>query len=469
MPPEARLLEQFSVAFTAPTFERFLLLGIGAIVCLGRRTVSRILWTMRTLLEGHPSSYHRVFSRRRWSLWPLAKVLAEAVLALLPADQPVTLVLDDTVDGPHRGKRVYGHGCWRDAVISSGTRLALRWGHRWVVLCVNVQFPFATRPWALPVLVALVRKEALDRAEHRRRHKSPPRLGQQLLAVLLHWFPQRRFIVLGDAGFGSHGLACFCAAHHPRLTLIARCCADTNLWSLPRRPRRSKGGWQKKGHKLPSPRQTVSAMPQQQRVVRAVAWYGGGGGGGARRRALELVSGCGGWYTPRGVSGRPLPLRWVFVRDPATAREDYFYSTDPTLPPQRIVELFEWRWPIEVTLQELRAWLGLQTTRSRTRQSVLRQAPCLFGLFSVVSLIYAQLAKGRAAATATATAAAGAMLVRQMPWYHKSEPTFSDALFAVRRLLWTELLMHHRCWNGDTTPLPPRLKTMIIEYLSDAA
>jgi hypothetical protein len=29
---------------------------------------------------GHPSSYHRVFSRRRWSAWRLARSLAEFIL-----------------------------------------------------------------------------------------------------------------------------------------------------------------------------------------------------------------------------------------------------------------------------------------------------------------------------------------------------------------------------------------------------
>src|SRR5437016_3792079 len=143
------LIAAFAPAFTRPSYLRFVTLLVGAIVTGGRRTVTRILWTVRSLAAGagHPSSYHRFFSRSRWGMWPLARVLAAAVLALVPADQPVVLAADDTV-AQHRGKRVYGKGCHRDAVRSAWGKLVLKWGHRWVVLAVIVKFPFAARPWA---------------------------------------------------------------------------------------------------------------------------------------------------------------------------------------------------------------------------------------------------------------------------------------------------------------------------------
>jgi hypothetical protein len=452
LPREAQLLERFAPAFTAPSFQRFLLLSLGAIVCFGRRTVSRLLWTMRPFLQGHPSSYHRFFSMRRWSLWPLAKVLAQTVLALIPADQEVVIALDDTVDGPHRGKKVYGPGWWRDAVASTWSRVSFRRGHRWIVLCVNVKFGFASRPWALPVLVALARKQELNRQE-KRRHKTPCHLARQLLAVLVHWFPQRRFLVLGDWGFGSNELACFCQRHHEHLTLIARCRGDTNLWALPRagQRRRAKGGWQKKTHKLPSPKQAVAQATN--RLVRRLPWYGN------QVRELQLLSAAGAWYRNRGTQ-QPVSIRWVFVHNPLDeAANDYFYSTDVSMKPEQITTLYESRWPIEVTFEDVRAWLGLGSTRHRSQRSVLRIGPCLFGLFSVVSLIYAQMVRHRPAA---ATA-------RQTPCYKKAEPTFSDALFAVRKLLWTQVLMHHPLWRPHVALLPKPFKRVLLEYLAEAA
>jgi hypothetical protein len=232
LPPEAKVLAMFAPPFTSPTYRRFLLLSIAAMVCFGRHTATRLLCTVRCLLDGHPSSYHRVLSRARWDCWALGRILAGAVLARIPADQPVRVPLDDTTDGPHRGKKVYGKGCWRDAVRSSQTRFTTKWGHKWVTLAINVWLPFCSRPWALPILIVLARKRTLDRNE-KRRHKTPAELGRQLLAVLIHWFPQRKFIALGDWGFGSHDLALFCHRHRRHVTLVARCRSDLNLYAAP--------------------------------------------------------------------------------------------------------------------------------------------------------------------------------------------------------------------------------------------
>ena len=56
---------------------------------------------------------------------------------------------------------------------------------------------------------------------------------------------------------------------------------------------------------------------------------------------------------------------------------------------------------------------------------MLRAAPCLFGLYSVVALLYAELP-----AETTARAA--------VSYRGKAEVTFSDAITAVRRQLWLE-------------------------------
>jgi len=73
------------------------------------------LRTVSALAPGHPSSYHRVFSKRRWSIWRLARALAGYILRHWVPEGSVHLCGDDTVDG-HRGKKVYGKACHRDAV-----------------------------------------------------------------------------------------------------------------------------------------------------------------------------------------------------------------------------------------------------------------------------------------------------------------------------------------------------------------
>ena len=224
------LLDAFAAAFTRPTYERFVVLLLAAILTTGSRTVLNLLRTLDALAPGHPSSYHRVFSRRRCSLWRLGRALADYILRRWVPAGAVTVAGDDTV-AEHKGKKAYGKARHRDAVRSTHAYTAFRWGHKWIVLAILVHFPFATRPWALPVLVALYRSEEENRRRGRR-HKTPVRLLQQLLAVLSHWFPQRHFVCTADGNYATHDLTRFAARHRRRLTLVSRFYADA-AWYAP--------------------------------------------------------------------------------------------------------------------------------------------------------------------------------------------------------------------------------------------
>lgn len=437
------LIAPFSVAFSRPTFQRVSLLMLGAILCLRQRTVTASLRTLGPLASGHWSDYHRVLCRRVWSTWPLGRVLAALVLEMIPPDQPVVIPVDDTAV-QHKGKHVYGKGRHHDAIRSTHSHVVWVWGHKWVVLAVNVKFPFATRPWALPVLCALYRPAELNRAEGRR-HKTPIRLARQLTAALIHWFPGRTFILVGDGGYASHELARFCHRHGRHVTLVSRFHPDANLYDPP--PARKPGQEGRppvKGRKRAAP----SAMVKKAKRRRfRVTWYGG------KTRKVETVSAIGHWY--KGGDGL-VPIRWVFVHDlDGTHRDEYFYATDPTLTPKEIISLYTGRWSIEVTFQEVRTHLGFTTPRPWSRKSVLRTAPCLLSLFSLVSLTFARHTQGRRVILpGTAD-----------PWYAKKETTFSDALAAVRRICWQEVLKQSRSHAG-ITKLPRSLRLTLLNCLS---
>ena len=157
------------------------------------------------------------------------------------------------------------------------------------------------------------------------------------------------------------------------------------------------------------------ATAARQRLT--VSWYGGG------RRRVEVVSGVGHWYK----AGHGLvAVRWVYVHDrTGTHRDDYLYSTDTARTARAIIEEYTGRWNIETTFQEMRSYVGLETTRGWCQSTVLRAEPCLFGLYTVVALLYACLpAKGAR--------------VRVVSWPGKQDVTFSDAITAVRRWLWSQ-------------------------------
>ncbi len=177
--PQAPVLSLFAPAFTAATFARAQLLGVAAILTTGRRTVANLLRTAADLTEGDPSCYHRVLSLAQWSGLHLAALLIRFLLRHFWPQGRIRLVGDDTVT-EHPGRKVYGKARHRDPVRSSHSYTAWRWGHKWVVLAILVSFPFCSRPWALPVLVALYHSPQDDR-QRGRRHRTPAQLLQLLL------------------------------------------------------------------------------------------------------------------------------------------------------------------------------------------------------------------------------------------------------------------------------------------------
>jgi hypothetical protein len=270
---------------------------------------------------------------------------------------------------------------------------------------------------------------------------------RQLLAVLIHWSPGRRFVFAGDGGYGTHALARFAHRHRRRLTLVSRFYPDAQLYEpapevFGKRPAHRP---RKKGEKRPTPEAVVATTD---RTALNVSWYGGG------RRDIEVVAGTGHWLK----SGKGLvPVRWAFVHDvTGTHRDDYFFSTDTEMAPKSIVETFTGRWSIETTFQEMRPYLGLETTRGRSESTVLRAAPCLFGLYSVVALVYERL-RSRRRSTA------------RVDWAGKVGATFSDAMATVRRWLWSDWVFAHHGRGEAFSKLPRSLRNLLLSALAPAA
>jgi DDE superfamily endonuclease len=435
----ASFLHALAPAFTEPTFQRLLVPLAAALLTTGRRTVANLLRTARALAHGDGCSFRRVFSAAHWSGLRLACLLTRFLLRHLLPDGTVTLVGDDTVV-EHRGRHVYGKGRHRDPVRSSHSYTAFRYGHKWVVLAVLVRCPGTTRPWALPILIALYRDAELDRQEHRR-HYTPAQQMQRLLRLVLRWFPDRRFVFVGDGGYGTHELARNACAQ-PRLSLVSKLHPKAGRYAPPP-PYRGKGRPRDKGAKLPTPQQ-AAAVAALERLT--VGWYGG-------TRQVETASGTALWYQKgNGV----VALRWVFVRDrTGTHRDEFFFSTDATLTACQVIGYYTGRWNIETTFQEARSCLGVETTRGWCRQTVLRAAPCLFGLYTVVALLYRGLPQSQRGGGAVS-------------WSGKTGVTFADALGAVRRWLWTEAFLPQADPEGHFPKLPAELRETLLAALAPA-
>jgi hypothetical protein len=93
--------------------------------------------------------------------------------------------------------------------------------------------------------------------------------------------------------------------------------------------------------------------------------------------------------------------------------------------PAQVLVWFVRRWTMEVTLEEARAHLGIETQRQWNDLAIGRTTPALFGLYSVVTLL------------AHALLQTEVPVVRATAWYAKVRPTFVDALAVVQRELWS--------------------------------
>jgi putative transposase ISC1217 len=225
---------------------------------------------------------------------------------------------------------------------------------------------------------------------------------------------------------------------HGRLHVVSKFYPNANLYEPP--PAYAGNGRPRvRGAKLPTPQEVVATAPRSRLNV---AWYGGG------RRDVEVVTGTGHWYK----AGEGLvPVRWVYVHDvTGTHRDEYFYSTDVALTAAEIIEEYTGRWNIETTFEDSRAYLGLESTRGRCERTVGRAEPCLLGLYSVVALLYGSLP-------------AADQEQGVVEWSGKATVTFSDAITAVRRWLWTRWVFPRAGHAGRVlSGLPPFLATLSI-------
>ena len=116
------------------------------------------------------------------------------------------------------------------------------------------------------------------------------------------------------------------------------------------------------------------------------------------------------------------------------------------------------RWQLEVTYQEMRAHLGVETQRQWSDRAVARTTPILMGLFSWIALAAHSLQQESPITQRTAT------------WYAKPAPTFVDAIALVRRHLWLASEdFSMSVSDDDREKTVPELYARLIDSLAYAA
>jgi len=426
----ARIILAFAPLFVHRSWRHARLLLIGAILAPGRRTVTSLLCITGRSRERHFVNYHRVLSRAVWCPRAGARILLGLLVNAFVPSGPVIMAVDDTIER-RWGQRIKARGIYRDPVRSSDAHFVKTSGLRWMSLMLLAPIPWAGRVWALPFLTALAPSERFCR-EQGRRHKTLLDWGRQLASQARRWLAGRDLVLVADSAFAA--LSFLDARRRARITTITRLRLDAALYEpAPPRLPRTLGRPRMKGARLPTLSEVFGDESTPWQAIVVPGWYRAG------ERTIEIASATAVWRH----GGLPVvPIRWVLVRDPANHfAPQALLCTDLQCDPVQIVRWFVQRWQVEVTFQETRAHLGVETQRQWSDKAIARTTPCLLALFSIVTLLAARLAaRERRSVTTTA-------------WYRKPQPTFSDALAVVRRAIWREqALLTSRCRGDRSKP-----------------
>lgn len=438
------LLEPFAHLFSARVWSHAQVLLWGAILSPAQRTVSAALRVLGLSEETHFINYHRVLSRAVWSSRQASKVLLLQLVAAFALSGTVVMGIDDTIER-RRGKQIAAKGIYRDPVRSSHGHFVKASGLRWLSLMLLVPIPWAQRVWALPFFTVLAPSERYNQ-QHRQRHKGLIDWSRQMLKQVRRWLPLRSLIVVADSSFAALELLSALSRLPSPVHLVTRLRLDAALYepAAVRQPKQM-GRPRLKGKRLPTLAARLHHSGTEWQRVSLDHWYG------SQTREVEVASATAVWYHT-GLP--PVPIRWVLVRDPrAQFQPQAFLCTDLATPPQQILTWFRQRWQLEVTFEEVRAHLGVETQRQWSSLAIVRTTPALLALFSIVVLWTHQLRHQED------------FCLRSTAWYAKRLPTFVDTLAHIRLLYWDTQLFNTSHSNTEMIKVPRHLLDCWSDFL----
>jgi hypothetical protein len=433
------LLDVFQPVFTQPSFATFRLLMTGWILSHRHRYVTDLIISSDSVGHGHFSDYHRFFSHARWSLDQLWRLLAGLLIKSLVGPNAVILLAGDDTLCRKRGLGLFGVGMHHDPLISSKAKKLVSWGHDWVTLCLVIVNPWwaPTKVFALPICMRLYRnRQGLTKGKKKQpqgkknqpkgkkkppqkspaknpNHRTRPELMREMLQLVAGWFPQRRFLFVGDSLYTGESVLRYLPEN---MHMIGQVHPNGALYEPAPKEQSGRGPRRKKGNRL----STRDEWANDSSAWTPLKFHQYG-----LHTTLDTKTRQGLYYK----AGKDRLLTFVLTRDLEGERPtQIFYCTDLTLDVRGILSAYSCRWSIEVTHHDAKQYLGLEDPANRLPLAVERTAPMAMFLYSLTVLWYAEHGHAH-------------VRFPLRPWYtRKREPSFADMLTTLRRLTWEEKL-----------------------------
>jgi len=434
LPPEIlAILQPFAIIFRQKRiFQKFLILLMGCILCIGGVTVCAALRALGLNTGIAYSRFHRLLNHDYWNMQLASKILLQMIIKAFSL-KTLNFSIDDTIER-RRGKKIKAKGIFKDPVGTGNGKHVTCSGLRWVPIMILVRVPFMKRTVALPfmVVMSISERTAIKIA---RRHKSPQRIAEQVCFLLRRWFPKQMISLVADAGYTTTKL--FRTCQKLDIQLVTR--AKSNLRFFRPAPARTgkRGRPRTKGDRLPP----LKALRNGFELIWTQVLIEGYSGVSTMRwvATLDCLWDC--------VGEGNIPVRLVFVKsleDGPDAPVFCLITSASLLSIEQIVSLYGMRWSQEVTHREAREHLGMETQRQWSDLAIERSTPLLFGMYSLIFLFIQQL-YGEAGVRPT-----------QVAWYQKKEPAFSDLLHTIRELIrehqLLEIWKHHHILRNIQCP-----------------
>src|SRR5215510_5139594 len=440
-------IEVFAPVFSRPVWQPVQVLMTGAVLAPGKRTVTAILRIMGRSAAANFQTYHRVLNRAVWSPLTASRLLLRLLVAVLIPTGVIVFGLDDTIER-RRGERITAKGIYRDPVRSSHTHVVKASGLRWLACMVLAPLAWADRIWALPFLTVLCPSERFYE-QRGRRHQPLTERAWQMMRLVVRWVPGRESVFVADSSFAALELLDKVQTL-PRASLITRLRLDAALYDpAPHRKPGTNGRPRLKGKRRPTLETMVTDEKTAWTPLLVEQWYGEG------PRQVEVATDTAVWYH---TGKPPVAMRWVLIRDPKKDfKSQALLSTNLAHTPAQMLTWFVRRWTMEVTFEEARTHLGMETQRQWNDRAIARTTPALLSLYSIITL------------TAQLLIEKGVTCVRSTAWYRKTRPTFADAIALVRRQLWEHIHFSTSQQETDMIKMPRVLFERFIEAVCYAA
>ena len=435
IPSLVELLAPLAPAFRKEVFPVFCQTVGAWIVCLGRRSLSRV-WetTGRSGTEHHASAF-RLFSQAVWNWDEVMRLMLAALLHRFVPGVRVWVVVDDTLCHKRGAKVAFG-GIFLDAVLSTRKHKTFRFGNNWALLGLVVSMPCRRdRPFCVPLLWRVYEKRGTKtKAEHRTKGD----LAAELIRVLAGWLPGREIVVVADSAYMAQGML---TDRPATVNAVGPVCWKAALTAV---IHTEDGRAVSTGKRLPSLRDILADDRNWPPRTRTFRFANG------RKRRLKVKRVVAVWPTVTGDQ----PVLVVLVRDPSGEwRDEALLSTNPARGDWEIVVGYCNRWSVEVAFADAKGQLGFHDPCVWKKESVERAAPMAWFTGALVLLWHARPAAEHPSAK------------RQQPWYDKSAPTFSAMLSSCRLALWANWWSNGSVHNAPPTPAA----AWLLEYLATAA